>query len=271
MNSSRVWELLGALGGVADERSVAALDLSAEEADELGAAVRELVDSLLERCHVSHDHWGELSEAVAAAVVASGEDRYRQVHDRGGVLDPADWRWQEADALLGLGGSGEEPAAFVLQWITEDLPDGVSSAWSAGHPTSGSVLPDGTVMDDDPAWGHVPAADPAWSSAVAALLVDPDVARARETVGAAHGASYDQVRVWLTLTDTDEPAITLWVDDGGEDDGDDGGDDGHEDDVEVVVVGTYPAADLRGTDVAERTTAYVEIVGGLLHVVAEDD
>lgn len=268
MNSSRVWELLGALGGVADEHRVGALvhDLSAEEAGELGDAVRDLVDSLLERCHISHDHWGDVSEAVAAAVVAAGQERYQAVHDHGGVLDPADWQWQEADALLALGEDGEEPPAFVLQWITEDLPHDVSSAWRVGHPAPGTTLPDGSVMDDDPAWGQVPAEDPAWGPAVAALLLDPEVARAREAVGDAHGASYDRVRVWLTLTETDEPAITLWVDDGSGDEEDDTA----ADDVEVVVVGTYPAADLRDTDTEERTAAYVEIVGGLLHVVAED-
>ncbi|WP_299051470.1 hypothetical protein [uncultured Nocardioides sp.] len=267
MNSSRVWELLRALDGVADETSVGRLgdSLAAEEERELGEAVRDLVDGLLERCHVTHDHWGEVSEAVAAAVLARGRDTYERVHTTGGVLDPDDWAWQEADALLALGEPAEGTGPFVLQWLTEDLPAGVRSAWRTDHPP----------LDDDPSWGVVPAADPAWDSACETLLVDPGVAHARRSIGEAHGTSYDRVAVWLTLSDTAEPTITVWAD-GAEDDdpsgGDagDSGDDGDDGDGEVVLVGTYPAADLRDVDVRDRTAAYVEIVAGLLQVVDED-
>lgn len=262
MNSSRVWELLRHLDGVADEASVGRLGgtLAPAEERELGDAVRDLVDGLLERCHVNHDHWGEVSEAVAAAVLARGQETYGRVHATGGVLDPDDWAWQEADALLALGEPAEGTGPFVLQWLTEDLPDAVRSAWRTDHPP----------VDDDPSWGVVPASDPAWDDACETLLVDPGVAHARQSIGEAHGTSYDRVAVWLTLSDTTEPAITVWADGSEDADGPSDGEVGEGEDREVVLVGTYPASDLRDADVRDRTAAYVEIVAGLLQVVQED-
>ncbi|GAA1930702.1 hypothetical protein GCM10009737_35810 [Nocardioides lentus] len=269
MDDARFWALIDLLDGVADDGSVARLSaqLAADEVDAFGAALDEAVEGLLARCRVPATHEGDAAELLAAAVVAAGRSTYRSTRETGGELDPGAWRWEGAEALLVAGLEGDDEwdrSPFVLQWLTADLPDGVGSAWTGEEP----ALPDG-VDPDDPAFGFVPATDPAWDAARDALHADAGVAEARRDIGARFGVEWDAVHVWLVLRDgLTEPDITLWAPDGEPADPADGEE--TPDDDTVVVWGATPAADLRGLDGPGRTAAYLELVTGLLQVVLDD-
>lgn len=255
MDDARFWLLIETLDGVAHHVSVGRLasELDATEREALATRARELADALLSRCRVPETHADDTAditgEHLAAAVVATGRESYRATLAAGGVLDPTAWDWEEAGSLLAPAppeGTDALPA-FVLRWLTEDLPSGVGSSWTADTPDLG----------DDPAYGQVVASDPAWDVAAERLLLDPAVARTRAAVGERFGASYDAVAVWLTLRDVEEPAIEVWppADD--------------DPDPQLVVTGTVAGDDLLGLTEEERTTAYLELVTGLLQVVLD--
>lgn len=177
MTPQRFWELVASLGGRVDDVSAEQLEdrLDPAEAEAFGDHVQQHVDALLARCEVPSSHGGDTAEWIAAAVVAAGEEVYRRTLQRGGLLDPAAWEWEEAEALLvvghpeldpvddGPGGTPDLPMTF--QWHSGQVPPGVRTVWD---PQTADVL--GTLgVAFDPAFGQVPATDPHFVEVVSGL------------------------------------------------------------------------------------------------------
>ena len=214
MTPERFWELVGTLDGVADEETCARLDALLRETGE-GPAFTDLIDDhvepLVETCHWLGDIAGSSTmDWVAAAVIASGKARYDAVLARGEV-DPDEWEWSEAEALLVAGfeeteeeranrepddhGEAAPPVAVTLQWLSVPSPEGVH--------TPHDHDPEGIMIDlgDHPDLGRTPVHDPDWLRAQEVLAADESFLARRSAVGA--------IGLWLTVRPVppdDEPA-----------------------------------------------------------------
>ncbi|WP_193604679.1 hypothetical protein [Nocardioides dongkuii] len=206
MTPERFWDLIGTLGGVADDASCARLEALLREHGE-GEEFSDLVEEHEERL-VTGCRWprrirgSDTMHLVAAAVVAAGRPAYDAVLARGKV-DPGQWDWDEAESLLVVGmgdeddGEGDDryggtgpgsrgttddgeptpPLDVVLQWFALPSPERMETADDATPEMS---------MDfgDDPDEGRVPVHDPDWVAARAVLAADPDLlARRRRVAG----------------------------------------------------------------------------------------
>lgn len=123
---------------------------------------------------------------VAAAVVAGGRAAYEGVRARG-EIDPAQWQWDEAEALLVVGyeedqvhvppadhGGPVPPVAVTLQWLSIPSPEGVH--------TPDDDSPELQVdLGDHPSNGRVPVHDPEWVEAQRQLAADPSFVARRVT------------------------------------------------------------------------------------------
>lgn len=256
MDETRFWELIGRLGGVADERTVAVLEaeLHPDETESFDAALASRIDRLLERRTVPDSHEGDTAEWIAAAVIAAGREGYERELAGSGELVPDDWAWSDAEVLLvaGVAGDGhgaghgaaassvdvDDALGLWMQWKSHRLPDGVATSWD---PEIEDVVDD----PDDPAFGRVPATDPAWDDALAALAADPEFHRRRTLLGA--------IGLHLVVRDVDEASLQPWP---------------SETDVQHVVL-TLPAVQAR-TDREARAADYLEAVVALVTSTQEN-
>ncbi|NPC98439.1 hypothetical protein [Nocardioides sp. zg-DK7169] len=176
MTPERFWELIGSLGGVADDASCERLDLVLQrsgEGDAFADQVEVHVADLLRHCGVPADLPEDTDEWVAAAVVAAGREAYETTIAAGEELDPTRWRWQDAEALLVTGWSSH--AAAVDPTPREHDPGfPVTLQWKVASPPPGVVTSYGTDdLGDDPETGVVATSDPAWDRARRDLGADP--------------------------------------------------------------------------------------------------
>lgn len=255
MTPERFWRLVELLEGTPDAASVARLEaaLAPGEEETFADAVQEHVDRLLARREVPATHAGDTAEHVAAAVVAAGRAAYERELALDDPLDPAQWPWADAEALLV---AGHDPAVahqqewtdeddelseqlgVWLQWRSVQVPDGVLTSWGA------EVAEIDGVLGDDPAFGRVPAADPQWHEALQQLAEDPEFHRRREAVSG--------LDLHVVVRDTDEATLTAYPDA-----------DAAEHAVLVVPVEAMTAE-------PDRVEAYVEAVVTLLVSLTED-
>lgn len=177
MTPERFWALIDTLGGVADDESCERLDLQLQrtgEGDAFADEVENHVGDLLRHCAVPPGQPADTEEWLAAAVVAAGHDAYEATIAAGEELDPARWRWQDAEALL-VAGWSSHAAAVESALPLEGEPDfPVTLQWKVMTPPPG-VQTDFGVDDfgDDPEAGLVPCSDPAWDQARRDLMDDP--------------------------------------------------------------------------------------------------
>lgn len=204
MTPERFWELVGSLEGVADDESCARLGAllrtTGEEA-EFAEALDEVVDTLVAECRWPRDIRGsDTASWVAAAVVAGGRASYDAARSAG-VIDPDEWEWGEAEALLVVGpeptdehrasgpppdhGEAAPPVDITLQWFAVPSPPGVSTP--SDRMTTMPVIDFG----DDPSWGRVPVHDPEWVEAQRRLSADPSFVERRRALEGLH--------LWLTV------------------------------------------------------------------------
>ncbi|TIC84065.1 hypothetical protein [Nocardioides sp. GY 10127] len=173
MTPEEFWSHVAGLGGVADDASVEALveRLTAEEAEAFAERVESLVEELLRACDVPSSHTGDTAEWLAAAVVAAGRETYEATLAAGAPLDPDRWAWDEAEALLVVAPVEGEDEAFDLagepavtfQWLHLTSPEDVETAYDENVAEVTGAL----GIGPDPAFGPVPASDPAFDRALA--------------------------------------------------------------------------------------------------------
>jgi hypothetical protein len=200
MTPERFWELVGTLDGVADDMSCAELDALLRETGE-GSAFADILDphveSLVRGCRWPNGIAGsDTMNWVAAAVVAAGRSTYEIVLAAQEV-NPDQWQWGEAEALLVAGAEESEddappdhgdpvpPVRVALQWLSVPSPEGVPGPPDDDDPTG--------VMDpgDDPDWGRVPVHDPDWVAARERLAADQSFLERRARLG--------DLGLWLTV------------------------------------------------------------------------
>lgn len=216
MTPERFWRLVELLDGTADEESVSRLEasLAPGEQETLADAVQEHVDRLLARREVPASHAGDTAEHLAAAVVACGRSTYERELALDEPLDPAQWRWSDAEALLLAGHdlTGEQQEEWTgevdgelsdqlgihLQWRSTQVPDGVLTSWGE------EVAEVDGVLGDDPDFGRVPADDPHWREALLRLAEDPEFHRRRAAVA--------DLELHVVVRDTDEATLTAYPD-----------------------------------------------------------
>ena len=203
MTPERFWQLVDTLDGVADDETCARLDALLRRTGEgpaFAGIVEDLVEPLVQGCRWPELFVGtDIASWVAAAVVASGKATYDVVRAQGEV-DPEQWRWDEAEALLVLGfedpeadrgngppadhGEPVPPVAVTLQWLSIPSPAGVRT------PDDGD--PDMVIdLGDHPRVGRVPVHDPDWVEAQRRLAADQSFVARRLRVG--------HVGLWLTV------------------------------------------------------------------------
>lgn len=203
MTPERFWQLVGALGGVADDETCARLDELVRSTGE-GSAFTEMVDDHVEalvlECRWPDDFAGsDTMNWVGAAVVAAGKASYDAVRAAGEV-DPEQWRWDEAESLLVVGfelaeedqahgpppdhGAPVAPVAVTLQWLSIPAPDGVRTP----HDRNTDSIID---FGDRPDYGRTPVHDPDWVEAQRRLAADQSFLARRRSVG--------QLDLWLTV------------------------------------------------------------------------
>lgn len=198
MTPGRFWELIGTLDGVADDKSCAELGRLLGETGE-GSAFGDLLDQrvepLVRACRWPDEIAGsDTMNWVAAAVVAGGRRAYETVLAAKEV-DPDQWQWDEAEALLVAGvedsfedappphGDPVPPVDVALQWLAAS-PPGVEGPHD-DDPT------DAIDPGDDPDWGRVPVHDPDWIAAQHRLAADRSFLDRRARLGG--------LRLWLTV------------------------------------------------------------------------
>jgi hypothetical protein len=253
MTPERFWRLVDLLDGVADEESLPRLlaALAPGEDETFADAVQEHVDRLLARREVPLAHACDSGEVVAAAVVAAGRAVYERELDLDDLLDPAQWRTHQAEALLLAGWDEPDPAyprgsdttwaeqlGVHLQWKSTQVPQEVLTAWGA------EVAELDDVVADDPGFGRIPTDDPHWHEALSRLAEDPEFHRRREAVAS--------LELHVVVRDTDEATLSAYPDA-----------EAAEHAVLVVPVAAMTAE-------ADRVEAYVESVVTLLVSLTED-
>lgn len=203
MTPERFWQLVDTLDGIADDPTCARLGVLLRRTGE-GPAFAGMIEDLVEPL-VAGCRWPELfvgtdtASWVAAAVVAGGKARYDVVRAQGEV-DPDQWRWDEAEALLVVGfeeteadqgygppadhGEPVPPVAVTLQWLSIPSPAGVRT------PNDGN--PDMVIdLGDHPGNGRVSVHDLDWVEAQRHLAADRSFVARRLRVG--------HVGLWLTV------------------------------------------------------------------------
>ncbi len=211
MTPDRFWRLVELLDGTADQETVARLEaaMAPGEQETFADAVQDHVDRLLARREVPGSHAGDTAEHLAAAVVAAGRDTYERELALDAPLDPGQWRWEEAEALLVAGlAEEEEPPDGVgdladqlgihLQWRSVQVPDGVLTSWGE------EVAEIDEVVGDDPSFGRFPTDDPHWHEALSRLAEDPEFHRRREAVAG--------LELHVVVRDTDEATLSAYPD-----------------------------------------------------------
>lgn len=204
MSPDRFWELVGSLGGVADDASCARLDAllrATGEGPDFGDRLDALVESLVRGCRWPRDIAGsDTMSWVAAAVVAAGHEACERVL-AAQRIEPDEWDWAEAEALLVAGfeespedaqdapedhGEAVPPVGVTLQWLALPAPEGV-------HGPYDDDLDGPPPMDpgDDPAWGRRPVRDQDWLAAQRTLAADQSFLDRRDRLG--------DLRLWLTV------------------------------------------------------------------------
>lgn len=202
MFPDRFWELVGTLGGVADDTTTPALDRALGESGEgenFLDLVEEHVERILERCEVPASHQGDTAEWIAAAVIAAGRAEHDRVLASGAPLVPDEWAWAEAENLLvaGMPHEADSPLpgtriGITLEWKALDLPVDMESTFDPVLDWAG----------DDPRHGHSVTLDPAWTEAVLRLEADPEFQRRREAIA--------DVGLHLKVREADEMVLTPW-------------------------------------------------------------
>ena len=203
MTPERFWQLVGTLDGVADDETCARLHALVRSTGE-GSAFIEMVEDHVERlaveCRWPGDFAGrDTMNWVGAAVVAAGKVSYDAVRAEGAV-DPEQWRWDEAEALLIVGfemteedqahgpppdhGEPVSPVAVTLQWLSIPSPTGVRTPHDHG--------PDSIIdLGDHPDNGRTPVHDPDWVAAQRHLAADQSFLARRLRV--------EHLGLWLTV------------------------------------------------------------------------
>jgi len=195
MTVERFWELIGTLGGVADDSSCASLNellRQTGEASTFTDLLDEHVQALVEACRWPEDVAGsDAMSWVAAAVIAAGRLAYDEVLARREV-DLDHWQWDEAESLLDIGfvaspetdaagppadhGAAVPPVGVTLQWLSVPAPGGV---WTP-HGRNPIVAID---LGDDQTSGRFPVHDRDWVEAQRVLAADPAFVARRVRVG----------------------------------------------------------------------------------------
>lgn len=203
MTPERFWQLVGTLGGVAEDETCArlhALVLCTGEGSAFTAMVEDHVEPLVADCRWPDDFAGsDTRKWVGAAVVAAGKASYDAVQAQGEV-DPEQWRWDEAEALLVVGfevteedqahgppadhGEPMSPVAVTLQWLSIPSPPGVRTPHD---PDTDSIIDFGDHPDD----GRTPVHDPDWVEAQRRLAADQSFLARRLRV--------EHLGLWLTV------------------------------------------------------------------------
>ncbi len=202
METARFWELIALLDGTADDTSTARLDdalAGTDEAEPFTDHLDVLVAQLLAACDVPPSHEGDTAEWIACAVVASGQESYARTLAAGDLLDPDEWAWSEAEALLVVGEPADHagPAGpgddrLTLQWKSREVPVGVETVWD----------PASDRLDDDPSHGLVPTSDEAWDAALGVLMTDAEFQRRH--------AALDPIALHLVVRDVEELELSAW-------------------------------------------------------------
>lgn len=152
MRNEEFWNLIGVLGGVADEESVARLGeklaaLPARTVEAFGSALDERIDVLAESPAIPEDlRYSENSEWFAAAIIAAGKPAYEKARRARAPFAADDWAFEEAEELLVVSENILEPVEIEL--------DGVEVEWlSVQHPDDVEVSDDPAADAHDPEWG----------------------------------------------------------------------------------------------------------------------
>lgn len=203
MTPERFWTLIETLDGIADDQTCARLDALVRTTGE-GSAFTEMVEELVEPLVTScrwpaHLAGSDTMNWVGAAVVAAGKASYDAVQAQG-EIDPDNWRWAEAEALLVVGfelteadraqgppadhGEPVSPVAVTLQWLSIPAPDGVRTP----HDHNSDSMID---LGDHPDNGRTPVHDPDWVAAQRHLAADQSFLARRRSV--------EHVGLWLTV------------------------------------------------------------------------
>lgn len=233
MEPARFWELIDTLGGVADDETTPALHeslVASGEGEAFRSMLDDLVKQLLDGCDLPPLYRGDTAEWIAAAVVARGRDVYERVLAAGVDLDPGEWAWEEAEALLVVGFEAEGEAehdeddeddedawrrretrdvglgTLLLEWKTDPPPPDVLSGFDPEMEEFMAVHSGALIDIDDPRRGHPPVQDPEWDRALDVLAADPQV---RELRGATM-----HVGVHVLVKDSTAGGVTRWEDDG---------------------------------------------------------
>lgn len=146
VRSEEFWELIGVLGGTADEESVARLGeklaaLPARTVEAFAGALDERIDVLAESPAIPEElRYSETAEWFAAAIIAAGRPAYEKARRAREPFDAADWSFDGAEDLIVVSENILEPVEIEL--------DGVEIEWlSAQHPDD--VEATAEVEDDD--------------------------------------------------------------------------------------------------------------------------
>jgi hypothetical protein len=184
MDEDEFWRLVALLGGVADTTSCRALHAHVLETGQ-GAAFGEAVDQhvrrLLAACRVPFSHQGDTAEWIAAAVIATGRSTYDRAVRSGKELRPADWAWDDAEALLIVGfvddGSHSgtdlpDPTGHAsLQWNAQPVAEGVTTSWEPFVDQMTAMM--GEL--DHPDWGRSVCNDLEWIAAIELAEADTGI------------------------------------------------------------------------------------------------
>lgn len=162
MRSEQFWELVGVLGGVADEESAARLGeklatLPARTVESFGGALEERIGILAESPAIPEElRYSEYAEWFAAAIVAAGRPTYEKARRAHEPFAADDWAYGQAEDLLVVSENILEPVEIEL--------DAVEVEWlSLRHPEDVEVADDPVADEFDPLesdWGVRVVEDP---------------------------------------------------------------------------------------------------------------
>ena len=204
MRSEQFWELIGVLGGVADEESAARLgerlaSLPPRTVESFGGALDERVGILSESLAIPEDlRYSEHAEWFAAAIIACGRPAYEKARRTREPFLADDWAYEQAEDLLVV-------SENILEPVQIDF-DGVEVEWlSDQHPDDVEVV-DGPVADEfdpvEPEWGVRVVEDPLIEAALA------DMAQARAWQSWFCTQPKRPGVVWVAVEDDAEPGLS---------------------------------------------------------------
>ncbi len=175
MRSEQFWELIGVLGGVADEESAARLgeklaSLPPRTVESFGGALDERIGILTESLAIPEElRYSEYAEWFAAAIIAAGRPAYEKARRAREPFTSDGWAYEQAEDLLVVSENILEPVEIELEAVEVE--------WlSVRHPEDVEVADDPVADDFDPLesdWGVRVIEDPL----IGAALTDVSHAR----------------------------------------------------------------------------------------------